>query len=453
MFGGSYGSYSSAFDNLNDFWRFDQFNQQWTWIGGDTVLNSLGTYGSLGQYASANMPSSRRIASMIYDRFQNKIHLFGGYGSAVASSAMGTLNDFWSYDVNLGQWAWVSGTNIINDAGVAGTLNVPSTSNVPASRYYQNMALDSNGMVYIIGGNHDAGFAFGSCNDTWRYDLCTNTWAWVAGTQTIDDNGSFGTLNTPAATNVPSARYGQTVATNANARYYMFGGLATGGTNQGFANDLWIYDPILVGSPCVTVPNLPAQTPAVSAVANTTAHISMRKGNGNRRLIVLRKGSTLGAGAVPVNGTQYNASTVFGNGQQLGAGIFAMYAGVGNAINVSGLLPGTAYTAASYEYNDRGSFVLYSQTPITVTFTTTGVSTGVDETPATLVAPYPNPFTHAISVTPAKNGTISLIDMAGRTLETQNGFAGQQLQLGQDMAPGIYMLHIGTSVQRIVKVQ
>ena len=85
----------------------------------------------------------------------------------------------------------------------------------------------------------------------------------------------------------------------------------------------------------------------------TDLNISFTPGNGRARLIVAHKFSDVNA--YPVNGTIYNANSVFGNGTDLGNGNFIVYNGTGNNLTISGLAPGTTYYFAVIEYNGTGA--------------------------------------------------------------------------------------------------
>jgi N-acetylneuraminic acid mutarotase len=69
-----------------------------------------------------------------------------------------------------------------------------------------------------------------------------NQWTWVAGSNTTLQTGTYGTLGTPAAANIPPARYGASSWTDASGNFWMFGGISSANTNpSGYYNDLWKY--------------------------------------------------------------------------------------------------------------------------------------------------------------------------------------------------------------------
>jgi hypothetical protein len=97
LFGGQgYGSYEpSGAGQLNDLWKYSA--GEWTWMGGSTVTNLPGTYGTQGTSAPANIPGSRSFTATWIDASGN-FWLFGGYGDDSAGTE-GDLNDLWKYQL------------------------------------------------------------------------------------------------------------------------------------------------------------------------------------------------------------------------------------------------------------------------------------------------------------------------------------------------------------------
>ena len=89
---------------FNDLWKFDPVTNQWTWMKGDSVINQLGIYGSIGVPASTNKPGSRNDATSWTDGAGN-FWLFGGFGYSASSN--GRLNDLWKYNPVNNEWVWV----------------------------------------------------------------------------------------------------------------------------------------------------------------------------------------------------------------------------------------------------------------------------------------------------------------------------------------------------------
>ncbi|MGO9084442.1 MAG: kelch repeat-containing protein [Candidatus Sulfotelmatobacter sp.] len=91
--GGGYGSAGNQGD-LNDLWKYSA--GEWIWVNGGNVVNQLGTYGTLGTAALANVPGARLYAVSWTDSAGN-FWLLGGYGFDSAGNS-GYLNDLWKYE-------------------------------------------------------------------------------------------------------------------------------------------------------------------------------------------------------------------------------------------------------------------------------------------------------------------------------------------------------------------
>jgi N-acetylneuraminic acid mutarotase len=73
---------------------------------------------------------------------------------------------------------------------------------------------------------------------------CTPPWTWVAGANTINAKGVYGTQGTAAAGNVPGARYGSLSWIDGAGELWLFGGGGVDSTGaSGDLNDLWRYSP------------------------------------------------------------------------------------------------------------------------------------------------------------------------------------------------------------------
>jgi hypothetical protein len=68
-------------------------------------------------------------------------------------------------------------------------------------------------------------------------------WTWVNGANTANQPGTYGTLGTAAAGNVPGARNGSVSWTDLAGNLWLFGGDGYSATTSGDLNDLWKFDP------------------------------------------------------------------------------------------------------------------------------------------------------------------------------------------------------------------
>jgi N-acetylneuraminic acid mutarotase len=255
---------------------------EWTWMGGqDSAGEWWGQYGTLGTPAASNFPGSRQFAAGWTDKSGN-LWLFGGWGFGVSTSNVeGEMNDLWQFNPATNEWTWMGGSNSAATAsGVYGTIQTPAAGNIPSGRFGAVRWTDSNGNFWLFGGyGFDSvagapGFfgPSGYLNDLWEFNPSKNQWTWVAGSSVVPascaslslggiDNGFagfpnenipggcgqsgvYGTLGTPATTNVPGARYNAVSWTDAKGNLWLFGGLGFDASgNLGILNDLWEFQP------------------------------------------------------------------------------------------------------------------------------------------------------------------------------------------------------------------
>jgi N-acetylneuraminic acid mutarotase len=134
---------------------------------------------------------------------------------------------------------------------VSGTQGSPGVGNSPGGRFEAASWQDSNGHFWLFGGG---GYDLAGSSspdalaDLWMFDptAATPTWTWVGGSNTIASTGTYGTMGTPATSNLPGARGGSVVWTDSTGQIWLFGGLGYGVTVSGSAgllDDLWNYNP------------------------------------------------------------------------------------------------------------------------------------------------------------------------------------------------------------------
>lgn len=80
---------------LNDLWKYNVANNEWTWVKGTALTNQLGIYGTQSASTSTNIPGARTTHAGWIDA-SDDLYIFGGYGQAGAGAA-GSLNDLWKY--------------------------------------------------------------------------------------------------------------------------------------------------------------------------------------------------------------------------------------------------------------------------------------------------------------------------------------------------------------------
>ena len=237
LFGGGGLDSTGTVGQLNDLWEYS--GGQWAWVSGFDIANQPGIYGIQGVPAAANVPGARMVAVSWTDASGN-FWLFGGLGFDSAGTS-GELNDLWKYSG--GQWTWMSGSNIVNQAGTYGTLGTAAPGNVPGARDGAVGWTDASGNLWLFGGafNDLSSGTSSWFNDLWEYS--GGQWTWVAGSNAFDQLGSYGTKGVAASSNAPAGKYTAVTWTDKAGNFWLFGGAgplnATGSST--FPNDLWRY--------------------------------------------------------------------------------------------------------------------------------------------------------------------------------------------------------------------
>jgi hypothetical protein len=151
---------------LNDLWKYA--GGQWTWMGGSSLMDQYGTYGTEGTAAPGNIPGARWFASSWSDAKDN-FWLFGGIALDSSGIYFGDVNDLWKYSA--GEWTWVGGSNVVNGIGIYGTQGMGAAGNVPGCRDSAVGWADASGNVWLFGGDDifSAVQPSGKFNDLWEY--------------------------------------------------------------------------------------------------------------------------------------------------------------------------------------------------------------------------------------------------------------------------------------------
>jgi hypothetical protein len=115
-------------------------------------------------------------------------------------------------------WTWMSGSSEVDQNGIYGDKGIPSQSNIPGSRDGSISWVDNDGSFWIMGGiGIDIGKEItqldqihinvensGFLNDLWRYN---GNWTWISGSNTVNQNGNYGTKGEKSPDNIPPGRY------------------------------------------------------------------------------------------------------------------------------------------------------------------------------------------------------------------------------------------------------
>jgi N-acetylneuraminic acid mutarotase len=235
LFGGTgWDSIGELPGSLNDLWKFDPRTLDWTWVSGSDRMNAPASYGTQGLALPSNAPGGIGEAATWVDADDN-LWLFGG---KLISGAL--LNALWKFDTTSLEWTWVSGSDLVNQAGRYGTIGVASSANVPGGRREVFSWMGADGSFLLFGGYGYAATGAGYLNDMWRFNPAALEWTWVAGSSEIDQAGLYGTKGLASSQNFPGGRYGGGFWKNAEGELWLFGGAGYDVEGvQGLLNDLW----------------------------------------------------------------------------------------------------------------------------------------------------------------------------------------------------------------------
>jgi|SRR5580700_6360269 hypothetical protein len=212
-------------------------HNEWTWMKGLNTVSTSGVYGTLGVAAANNNPGGRQTPVTWTDASGN-FWLFGGNGFDSAGAFL-PLNDLWEYSA--GKWTWMGGSNLGSQIGTYGSLGVPAMSNIPGARYQAVSWTDTSGDFWLFGGyGFDSKGNESTLNDLWKYS--SGEWTWMGGSDLAEQQGTYGTLGVPAASDIPSSRSGAISWIDASGNLWLFGGIDINSNGSiGELNDLWKY--------------------------------------------------------------------------------------------------------------------------------------------------------------------------------------------------------------------
>lgn len=236
LFGGNGVDANGQLGSLDDLWEFSK--GEWTWVGGSSLIDQNGVWGTKGVASSENIPSPRTGAATWVDA-QGNLWLFGGSGPGAnncqASTPPCELSDLWEY--SNGEWTWMGGSNLNNQPGVYGNEGAVSPTNTPPPRDSAVTWTDSSGNFWMFGGSGPNAVNY---NDLWEYS--EGAWAWMNGSNSPCSAGSYAIQNYKNVNNSPSARTGGVGWVDKSGNLWFFGGEDLC-NRSGTFNDLWEYLP------------------------------------------------------------------------------------------------------------------------------------------------------------------------------------------------------------------
>jgi len=238
-----YGGVSWCLGNGSDLWKYDSNTNRWTWVKGDSSINSLGHYGTQGIPSPLNYPSCKGWGTPTWVDNNNNLWLYGGNIG---------YDDLWKYNISNNEWTWMKGDTTASPffqliPPVYGTFQVPSPLNTPGTRNEVTTSwTDNNGDLWLFGGNGaDSNLHYTNYNDLWKFDITINQWVWMAGSNIPNDTGYYGIKGVASALNRPPARTAYAKWKDNAGNFYLFGGLRYD-VNSSCAlkgyNDVWKYE-------------------------------------------------------------------------------------------------------------------------------------------------------------------------------------------------------------------
>lgn len=241
-----FGGTTSGWDPFADLWKYDPFAGQWTWVNGVNTRYYGGSYGTQGVSSPTNHPGARRNATGWTDNRGN-LWLFGGYGCSGTDT--GKLGDLWRYNISKNEWTFMKGSSTVRYKGNYGTKGVSATTNAPGSREFSHGFY--YGALYLFGGDGKTPTSAGSLNDIWKYDIATNEWTWIKGSDSATSINNYGTLGIENSANTPCGRQSGAFASDGYNFYFM------GGQNypNKYYSDLWKYNALTNNWTWINGPN------------------------------------------------------------------------------------------------------------------------------------------------------------------------------------------------------
>ncbi len=208
MYGGRGGLLSSS----NNLWQYDPVSNQWAFMnGGQNFPYIFPVYGTKGITSPSNSPGVRQEGNASWVDNAGNLWMFGGYGAidSMGFQYPGDYNDMWKYDINLNQWAWMSGSDTGRSMGVYGPVGVPSPNYYPSSRECNFHWQDSMGQFWLVGGqsrnfNSNNNYYY---NDVWKFNPMSLEWTLIKGNPQNDTVNVASVNCVPDTDNEESGRY------------------------------------------------------------------------------------------------------------------------------------------------------------------------------------------------------------------------------------------------------
>lgn len=246
-----------------------------------------------------------------FNTFYNTTDVLSGNGATLFPPTVGSTNLIATPTGNTASLTWTRGNGtrslVILQAGSATSDPVQYTNYIPSTNFGSGSAVGSGRVVY------------------------------------------FNTSNVVNVTNLqPNTQYFYRVV-----------------ESNGPSSPVFDLSDALVGSfTTVGAPTIGSTALTTSNIQGNRFSISFTAGNGTERLVVARQDNPVIW--TPTDGVEYNVSSVFGAGDNLGNNTFAVGKLTNSSIAITGLTPATTYHFAVFEFNGNASNTFYLTTPAQV---------------------------------------------------------------------------------------
>ncbi len=200
------------------------------------------SYGPQGEASAQSMPGARYIPVTWKDASGN-LWLFGGFGND-SSGTTGELNgplEVFALERRVDLGLAVPARSARRGSTAHKMSRPLRICHRDAIRQPVGRTTRATfGYLAVKGSTAPQAF-FHRLNDLWRYSPSSGEWTWIAGSNTFDATGVYGTQGVPAATNVPGARAAAYRWKDSIGNVWIFGGFQyDDSTNTRFEmNDLW----------------------------------------------------------------------------------------------------------------------------------------------------------------------------------------------------------------------
>jgi gliding motility-associated-like protein len=150
--------------NWSDVWRYNPTSNNWAWMGGPKLKNTLLPYGLKCEKDSLHVPSAR-LENQTASTFgcTNAFYTFGGFNYAKNE----TYNDLWLFNTQTNKWTWLTGQDTAGAKNNYGQKYIANATNNIGARCGAAIWTDANNNLWVFGGiNEDVSNVV---NDMWRF--------------------------------------------------------------------------------------------------------------------------------------------------------------------------------------------------------------------------------------------------------------------------------------------